>query len=239
MLKKYSLQALILSLGISLLTACQTVPKLASPSSAKTPGSMINAVPMKVKTRASSFVYLTPMPKEARTVYISLQNDSGTDAFNIQPWLTHSLQAKSFKVVQNLDEANVVLRANLFRVGAIRGDASQELLDSEFGNSTQLLTLQPLPNSTQPLPNNDAIVLDLQYFERKELINPALAKPRASMTNLTDLQLLLLCNTYKWERFQTRIVSIVFGSHAPLSEKFDALGKAAADGNSDIVRGLS
>ena len=123
MLKKYSLKILSLSLCAGLLIACQTPPKAKpiSPTTVNESDSIINAQPLKVKTRASSFIYLTPISKEKRTVYISIQNDSGTDAFDVQPWLAQSLQAKSFKIVHNLDEANLVLRANLFRVGKIRG----------------------------------------------------------------------------------------------------------------------
>ena len=226
---------LALSLSFGLLSACQM------PSPKPTPVAPVKTTDaaMKIKTRASSFIYLTPLPKEYRTVYISIQNDSGTDAFNLRPWLESSLQEKAFTVVNNLDEANVVLRANLLRVGKIRSDNTQILLDSEFGNSTQLITLEPLPGATQPLPNNEALVLDLQYFDRKELLDPQTMKHRDTMSHLTDFQLLLLCNTNRWERFQTRIVSIVFGSPAPLEEKLNMLGQSAAKANSDIIRGLS
>lgn len=224
-----------------LLTACQPPQKkpTTSPTVVNESNKLINKQPIKVKTRASSYVYLTPIPKEERTVYIAIQNDSGTDAFDIRPWLAQSLQSKSFRIVNNLDEANLVLRANLFRVGKIRGDAAQALLDSEFGNSTELLALEPKPDSTKPLPNNTAVVLDLQYFDRKEPLDPALAKPRSSMTHLTDIQLLLLCNTYHWERFQARIVTVEFDSPVSLAEQFNALGEAAATANADIIRGLS
>jgi hypothetical protein len=234
MLKKYSLHLLILSTSLGLLTACQPLPKPVSPTEVK-----VTQANMKVKTRASSFVYLTPIPKEDRTVYISIQNDSGTDEFDAKPWLIKSLQEKSFIVVNNLDQANLVLRANILRAGKIQENKTQELLDSEFGNSTPILTLTPKPGATKPLPNNEAIVLDLQYFDRKELIDPIQTKPRDSMAHLTDIQLLLLCNTTHWERFETRIVSIVFGSPAPLEEKFNQLGQSAATANADIVRGLS
>lgn len=234
MLKKYCLYLLTLSTSLGLLTACQPPPKPVSPTEVK-----VTQTNMKVKTRASSFVYLTPIPKEYRTVYISIQNNSGTDEFDAKPWLIKSLQEKSFIVVDNLDKANLVLRANVLRAGKIQADKTQELLDSEFGNSTPILTLTAKPGSTKPLPNNEAIVLDLQYFDRKELIDPLQAKPRDSMAHLTDIQLLLLCNTIHWERFETRIVSIVFGNHAPLEEKFDRLGQSAAIANADIVRGLS
>ncbi len=237
MLKKYSRLTLVFSISASLLMACQMPPK--PKPTTPTSVTLSQQANINVKTRASSYIYLMSMPKEVRTVYIAIQNDSGVDAFNIQPWLTRSLQDKSFRVVNNLDEANLVLRANLFRVGKVRGDEAQALLDSEFGNSTQLMTLEPAPGATQPLPNNEAVVLDLQYFDRKELIDPALAKSRSSMANLTDIQLLLLCNTPRWERYQTRIISIVFDSQASLTEKFNVLGQAIANTNADIIRGLS
>lgn len=242
MSKKYALKILLLSLCTGLLIACQPPSKKiapAAPTTVRETDAIVNAQPMRIKTRASSYIYLTPIPKEARTVYISIQNDSGTDAFNIRPWLAQSLQSKSFTVVDNLDEANLVLRANLFRVGKTRTDTAQALLDSEFGNSTDLLTLEPTPGSTKPLPNNVAVILDLQYFDRKEPLDPTLVKPRSSMKNLTDIQLLLLCNTYRWERYQARIIAIEFNSPASLAEQFSALGQAAANTNADIIRGLS
>lgn len=230
---------LVLSLSAGLLTACQAPPKPASPTIVKVTDPIVDTKTVKVKTRASSFIYLIPIPKAERTVYISIQNDSNSEVFNLRPWLVRSLQEKSFTVVDNMDEANVVLRANLYRVGKIRGDAAQALLDSEFGNSTELLTLEPSLDAKKALPNNLAVVLDLQYFSRKNLINPELVKPRASMENLTDLQLLLLCNTQHWERFQSRIVTIALGSTAPLAEQLGVLGQAAANANTDTIRGLS
>lgn len=243
MLKKYSGKILSLFFATVFLTACQTPPspkKMPSPTTVNESNPVINAQALKIKTRASSFIYLTPIPKEARTVYIAIQNDSKEEAFNLEPWLIQSFQEKSFRVVKNLDEANLVVRANVFRVGTVSHNAAQALLDSEFGNSTEFLTLEPATTtSTQSTPNNVGIVLDVQYFDRKDLIDPNLAKTRASMSNLTDLQLLLLCNTYRWERFQARIVSVSFDSPAPLSTQLNALGQAIANANTDIIRGLS
>lgn len=221
-------------LCMSLLTACQAPSTTHTSQKAK-----VAQNEMKVKTRTSSFIYFAPIAKKDRTVYISVQNDSGSNVFDIKPWLAESFQKKSFVVVNNVDMANVVVRANLFRVGKVNNENAHLLLDSEFGNSTQMLYTEPQPGATEPLPNNDALVLDIQYFERNNLINPAEVKPRSSMAGLSDIQLLLLCNTSRWERFQTRIVSVVFGSPAPMAEKLKALGFSAENANSDIVRGLS
>lgn len=219
---------------MGLLSACQ------APSKLPTSPSKVSQNAMKVKTRSSSFIYLTTIPKEERTVYIATQNDSGSDIFDIKPWLTESFQQKSFTVVDNIDQANVVVRANVLRLGKVRGDGAQALLDSEFGNSTPLFSMTEVtPGSKEPLPNNTALVLDIQYFERNHLIDPALVKPRRSMNGLTDIQLLLLCNTSRWERFQTRIVSIIFDSSAPVETQLNVLAQSAEAANTDIVRGLS
>jgi hypothetical protein len=235
MLKKTFAHCFVLCLSFTLLTACQVSPKkVATPNATK-----VTQPAVKVKTRASSYVYLTPIPKEERTVYISLQNDAGTDAFDPTPWLIKSLEEKSFVIVDNIDKANVVLRARLFRVGKINNGDADALLNSEFGNSTQLLSLEASPGATQPLSNNDAVILDLQYFDRNELVDPLQVKPRSSMNNLTDTQLLLLCNTSRWERFQTRIIAITFENTSSQQEIFSVLGQSIVSANSDIVRGIS
>lgn len=242
MFKNHLLKSLFVLpvLCIGLLTACQTPPSKIVGKPASRPLIKVPQNAMKVKTRASSYIYFSPIPKEDRTVYIAIQNDSGSNVFDARPWLIESLQSKSFKIVDNIDQANVVLRANVLRVGKTRGDTAQVLLDSEFGNSTEILSMTSAPNgSAQPVPNNDAVVLDLQYFERNELIIPAEVVPRKSMLDITDIQLLLLCNTSRWERFQTRIVSIMFESSAPISDRFNVLGQSIEKANTDIIRGLS
>lgn len=238
MLKRHALKYFLVLplLSAGLLMGCQTP--------AKTPSQQVLVkVPqngMKVKTRASSYIYFNSIPREDRTIYISVQNDSGSELFNVQPWLVESLQSKHFVVVNNIDDANVVLRANVLRVGKMPNETAPVLLESEFGNSTEILSMTASPNaSTAPVPNNEAVVLDLQYFERNELITPKEVVARTAMLKLTDVQLLLLCNTNRWERFQTRIVSIMFESHAPLSDKLNVLGQSIEKANTDIIRGLS
>ncbi len=193
----------------------------------------------KVKTRASSYVYLTPIPKEERTAFITIKNDAGVYDFDLQTWLSKSLEEKSFTVVDNIDKANLVLRANLFRVGRVSQNDATELLDSEFGNSTQILSPDAMPNNSQPMTNNQAVILDLQYFGRNDLLNPELINPRSSMNNLTDTQLLLLCNTARWERYQTRIIAVTFDNNMPQQDIYTSLGQAITTANTDIVRGLS
>ncbi len=231
MLKKFLSRTLLLSLTISLLTGCQVPAPRATPS--KKPQASEPAV--QVKTRASSYIYLTPMPKEQRTVYIATVNDSNTDTFELEPWLVQSLQEKSFRVVNNIDQANLVVRANLFRVGKLNSNEAIEILNSEFGNSTQLLTSETQPNVI----NKEVIVIDLQYFDRKDLVGPALTTPRSSMYNLSDVQLLLICNSAYWERFQARIIALAKNEKFSQREVFTAMGKAIATANSDIVRGIS
>lgn len=231
MLKKYVQCAFVFLLSVTALTACQPPATTQQPAAPQ--------VSTKVKAHASSYIYLATIPKEQRTVYIITKNDSGTDGLDIKTWIAKGLQQKSFVVVDNIDKANVAIRINTFRLGKIQSDMAAPLLDSEFGNSTSFLSMTPAPDAKQPLPNNTALVLDIQYFERKKLIDPAQVTGRQSMSDLSDIQFLLLCNTTRWERFQTRVVSIAFDNDAPTEQVFNTLGSSAATANADSVRGLS
>lgn len=229
MLKQYLRTALFFLFSMIVLSACQTPAKQPT----------LSQTPIKVKTHASSYIYLSSIPKKQRTVYLTLQNDSGTDALQIKPWIVESLEKQSFVIVDNLDKANVAIRINTLRLGKIENDLAPALLNSEFGNSTPLLRMAPAPQAKKALPDNVALIVDLQYFERKNLISPKNVQPRHSMADLSDIQFLLLCNTTRWERFQTRIVSITFANHVPQEQIFSTLGNATAKANTDIVRGLS
>lgn len=233
MLKKHSLSCFVLSLSLSLLTGCQTTHKSAVLNNTQA----IPAANVKIKT--TSYIYLNPLPKEDRTIFISIKNDSGTNVFDPQPWLVKSLQERSFKLVNNIDEANVVLRANLFRVGNINKKDAAILLGSEFGNSAELISPDSLSDTTAATQSENVIILDLQYFDRRNLVDSAQAKARTSMANVTDTQLLLLCNTSRWERFQSRIISMTADKNLSQQEKFSILGQSIANANTDILRGLS
>lgn len=234
MLKKYSLAFLFLFLMLFSLSACQVPEKMKKQSAMASIEPLIN-----IKTKSSSYIYLMPLPKQERSVFIEIQNNSGTDLFNLEPWLIASLEAKSFTITNNIDQANLVLRANLLRVGKVDDHESESLLSSEFGNSAPLISLEESSNiSPSSMNKNDAIVLDLQYFARKKPVNPIEVNPRAAMENLSDLQLLLLCNTTYWERYQSRIISIAFDSQTKQEETFNRLGRSISESNSDSIRGI-
>lgn len=232
MLKKVLQCAFVSFLTLTALTACQ-MPE-------KTKHTTLQQVPTNVKTHSSSYIYLMPIPKAQRTVYITTQNDSGEeDATNVKKWIAQSLQQKSFVVVDNLDQANLAVRINTLRLGKVSNDMIAPLLASEFGNSTPLISMSQTPDAKQPPAKNTALILDLQYFERKKLIDPTQVTARHSMADLSDLQFLLLCNTTRWERFQTRIVSIVLENMSSQEQLLNTLNASAAKTNADIVRGLS
>jgi len=185
-----------------------------------------------VKTRSTSYIYFSPMSLEERTVYIAIKNDADNPDFNLRSWLVQSLEQKSFRVVNHIDEANIVLRANLFRVGKINPNDIEELLDSEFGNSTQILT-QGLEKDKSKY---DGVVIDLQYFARKHLLQANQKIPRLSMEHLTDLQLLLICNSAQWERFQARIVAIAMDGSSVQQKIYASLGEAITQANMDMIK---
>ncbi|MCD8543172.1 MAG: complement resistance protein TraT [Gammaproteobacteria bacterium] len=185
-----------------------------------------------VKTRSTSYIYFSPMSLEERTVYIAIKNDADNVDFNLRPWLVQSLEQKSFRVVDHIDEANIVLRANLLRVGKVNPNDIEELLDSEFGNSTQILS----PALEQDKHQYDGVVIDLQYFARKHLRQAHQNIPRLSMEHLSDVQLLLICNSAQWERFQARIVAIAMDRSSSHEKVYAALGEAITQANTGMIK---
>lgn len=172
------------------------------------------------------------MSLEERTVYIAIKNDADNVDFNLRLWLVQSLEEKSFRVVDHIDEANIVLRANLFRVGKVNPNDIEELLDSEFGNSTQILS----PALEQDKNKYDGVVIDLQYFARKHLLQAHQNIPRLSMEHLSDVQLLLICNSAQWERFQARIVAIAMDTSSSHEKIYGALGEAIRQANKGMIK---
>jgi hypothetical protein len=184
---------LVLFLSIFFIVGCQQSP---SPSPHK---------PLKkgeeIKTRATLFMYFDSIPDNLRTVYIRTQNNSGTDAFTLRPYLVQALKERGYTIVNHVSQANLVVRANQFRVGTFPSDKAKEIMQTDFGNSTQAIKL-PTEPPAQAL--NYAIIVDMQVFQRVKLIDPLLA-PKTEMSE--SIELITLNNISTWEHSQTRIIT--------------------------------
>lgn len=183
-----------------------------------------------IKTRASLFMYFDTIPDDLRTVYIRVQNNSGTDAFSLYPYLVGALQEQGYTVVTNLSQANLVVHANQLRVGTFPTNKAKELMQTDFGNSTQPIKL-PTEASTNPL--NYAIIVDMQIFQRVNFIDPA-STPKTDIND--NVELITLNNTATWEHSQTRIITT--GLHITETQKviLNELGREVSTATQNVLR---
>ena len=66
----------------------------------------------KTNVRMSQSVFIDPVKKELRTVFISSKNTSG-QPINLEQSLSNELQAKGYKIVDDPDEATYILMVNV------------------------------------------------------------------------------------------------------------------------------
>lgn len=183
-----------------LLTSCQTVNQ----DTIDTPEHHAN-----LKTNASSLIYLNPLPKSARSVFIDIVNSADTNSFDLAQFMTIALEKRHFTVVNNQSQANIVLRANLLRVGNVDDSTMQELLSSQFGNSISKISLLDPEVEDQSASGNYVIVIDLQVFERIDPLTTIDKEAAQQESSTAMIDMLRLNNTGNWERHTTRIVSSV------------------------------
>lgn len=222
-------QLVILLATALLLTSCQTP----NPETQNTP--QHHAI---VKTNASSLIYLNPLPKKARSVYINVINSSGTDSFDLEKYMKIALEKNKFTVVNNQAQANIVLRANLLRVGNVSDDTMAALLSSQFGNSISQISLLDPADESQENAGDYVIVIDLQVFERIQRLTEIDTESAALPSDTAMVDTLRLNNTANWERHTTRIVSSVtdivgLEQAAVLARQGEAVTKASEN----IIKG--
>lgn len=184
----------------------------------------------KIKTHTTLFMYFDTIPDDLKTAYITVQNNSDTDAFALYPYLVAALKEQGFTIVYHSSQANFVLRANQLRVGTFPNYQTNELMQTDFGNSAQALQLPP---NTPTTPLNYAIIVDMQAFQRIHLIDPSTA-PKADID--TNVELMLLNNLATWEHSQTRIIAI--GLHITQNQAIilNELGHEISTATAHVIR---
>jgi hypothetical protein len=222
-------QLFILLATTLLLTSCQTP----NPDTQNTPEHHAS-----LKTNASSLIYLNPLPKKARSVYINVINSADTDSFDLEKYMTIALEKNKFAIVNNQAQANIVLRANLLRVGNVSNSTMKALLSSQFGNSISQISLLDPTDENQSNAGDYVIVIDLQVFERIQRLTAIDTEAAKQPSDTAMVDMLRLNNTANWERHTTRIVSSVkdivnLDQAAVLARQGEAITKASEN----IIKG--
>ena len=89
---------------------------------------------LETKTALSKTVFLDPVSKSQRTVFLVVKNTS-TEAIDIAPSLSEALRARGYRVVKNPTDAHYLLQANVRQVGKMSVAASQNALGQGFGSA--------------------------------------------------------------------------------------------------------
>lgn len=182
-----------------------------------------------IKTRATLFMYFDPIPDHLKTAYVTVQNNSNTDAFALYPYLVAALREKGFTIVDQLSQANLVIRANQLRVGTLPAYQIHELMQTDFGNSSQPIRL---PTETPLTPVNYAIIVDMQAFQRTHFIDPSTAPKTETAGNI---ELMLLNNMATWEHSQTRIIAIGLHVTETQSVILNELGREISTATEHVI----
>lgn len=229
-----------------LLSACSEMPSMSSLSFANQDTQPQTPVTTQ-KTRASSYLYFNRLEQDQQTAYITIINSSNTNTsqFNLKPYIEKAMQDKGYKIVPNSDQANIVIRANLVRIGNFDDEDTQDMRNSEFGNSAIKISLTKPKDIDGPL--NYGAIVDLQAYERSRPITPNLAKEQKENTKTktksnkkldteSKNQLLIYSNSMDWDRFQTRIITQELNTELPQEEVLKDLGEQIEQALYEIIQ---
>ncbi|WDE07948.1 complement resistance protein TraT [Thalassomonas viridans] len=83
---------------------------------------------LNVETKMSETIFLDPVPKEQRTVFIELRNTSDKPGLNIKPAVLKAIKNKGYKVIDNPDDAHYWIQANIRQAGPSDPETAKKML---------------------------------------------------------------------------------------------------------------
>jgi len=99
--KKLSLLLLMGAVTSSLFTGCATTE-------------------LQTQTKMTQSIFLDPVKKDLRTVFVSIKNTSGQDMNGLEQKITNNLLAKGYKIVDDPDQAKYTLMVNVLFANNLR-----------------------------------------------------------------------------------------------------------------------
>ncbi|HAU4159289.1 TPA: complement resistance protein TraT [Legionella anisa] len=89
---------------------------------------------LQVSTKQSETVFLDPVSKTQKTIYVAVKNTSDEE-MDITPQLKTALSSHGYKVVNDPNSAHYLLQANVLKVGKMSVAASQSALGGGYGSA--------------------------------------------------------------------------------------------------------
>lgn len=89
---------------------------------------------LEVSTKQSETLFLDPVSKSQKTIYVSIKNTSD-ETVDITPQLKTALSNQGYRVVNQPNLAHYLLQANILKVGKMSIAASQSALGGGYGSA--------------------------------------------------------------------------------------------------------
>ena len=110
------------------LVACLAITGCAATSTA------ISKRNLDVQTKMSDSIFLDPVSPDERTVFVDVRNTSDRPDFNIEPEIRSAVEGRGFRVVDDPDQANFLLQANVLQAGRSSESAAEDAFGGGFGS---------------------------------------------------------------------------------------------------------
>lgn len=178
-----------------------------------------------VQTKMSDTVFLEPVAKSKRTVFVEVKNTSDKSEFDISKLVKDGIANKGYTVTDDPDKAHYMLQANILTVEKMSPKAANSLLSGGYGAAIGAGTAAVLTHDgTDTIAGgiiggiagsvadamvkdvNYAVITDVQLSERttanvKQTTQANLKQGSSSMERQSSSE------TTHWKRYRTRILS--------------------------------
>lgn len=115
----------VLSISYALCAGCAAV------------GTSVKHASLDTQTKMSKTVFLDPVPNQQKTIYVQTHNTTDKPDFTIKSELVSKLQAKGYRVVDNVAQAHYLLQVNLLQVGKTNKTAAEEMMGKGYGGTME------------------------------------------------------------------------------------------------------
>ena len=88
-----------------------------------------------VQTRMTDTVFIEPVNADRRTVYLNVRNTSDKPDFTVEPAIHRQLEAAGYRVVEDPDQAQFMLQANVLQAGRNSETAAEAAGAGGFGSA--------------------------------------------------------------------------------------------------------
>jgi len=90
---------------------------------------------LEVQTRMTNSVFLDPVAPAQRTVFVQLRNTSDRPDFDIADAVKAAIAARGYRVVEDPEQAQYMLQANVLQVGVTSPTAAEANFGGGFGST--------------------------------------------------------------------------------------------------------